>query len=139
MIRTIISDERGQAVTEFAVILPVLMMVLFAIFQFGVVFNNYIQVTSAAREGARKGAVSRSAGSCSTVQSAAVTAAEAAAPGLNWSQSGAGVTVTDTCTNNAVQQGTDLTVTASYPWSVQIFGQSLVSGTLTSTTTMRVE
>jgi Flp pilus assembly protein TadG len=139
MIRKVISEERGQAVTEFAVILPVLMMVLFAIFQFGVVFNNYIQVTSAAREGARKGAVSRNAGACATVQTTAINAAQAAAPGLNWGQSGAGVTVTDTCTNNAIQQGTDLTVTANYPWSVQIFGQSVVSGTLSSTTTMRVE
>ncbi len=139
MIRKVISEERGQAVTEFAVILPVLMMVLFAIFQFGVVFNNYIQVTSAAREGARKGAVSRNAGACATVQTTAISAAQAAAPGLGWGQAGAGVTVTDTCTNNAIQQGTDLTVTANYPWSVQIFGQSVVSGTLSSTTTMRVE
>jgi Flp pilus assembly protein TadG len=139
MIRKAISEERGQAATEFAVILPVLLLVLFAIFQFGVVFNNYIQVTSAAREGARKGAVSRGLGACSNVSSAAIAAAQNAAPGLNWAQAGAGVAVTDTCSANVVQQGTDLKVTASYPWSVQIFGQAVVNGTLTSSTTMRVE
>ena len=47
-------------------------LILFAILQFGIVFNNYIQVTAAAREGARKAAVSRSLGT-----SAAETAATA--------------------------------------------------------------
>ena len=51
MPRRTLRNQRGQAVTEFAVILPVLLLVLLAIYQFGVVFNNYIQVTAAAREG----------------------------------------------------------------------------------------
>ena len=45
------TTDEGQAVVEFAVILPVLLLLLFAILQFGVLFNNYIQVTAAAREG----------------------------------------------------------------------------------------
>ena len=49
MPRRSLRTQRGQAVTEFAVILPVLLLVLLAIYQFGVVFNNYIQVTAAAR------------------------------------------------------------------------------------------
>lgn len=138
-LRSFIEDEQGQALTEFAMILPILMMVLFAIFQFGVAFNNYIEITSAAREGARKGAVSRGAGTCATVSSLAIQAAKNSAPSLNWGSSGAGVTVTDTCASNAVSPNTDFTVTASYPWSVQIFGQPIVSGTMSSSTTMRVE
>ena len=138
-LRKMIEDEQGQALTEFAMILPVLMMVLFAIFQFGVAFNNYIQVTSAAREGARKGAVSRSAGNCATVSSLAISAAKGAAPNLNWGASGAGVTVTDTCVSNAISPNTDFKVTASYPWTVQIFGHAVVNGTMSSSTTMRVE
>jgi Flp pilus assembly protein TadG len=138
-LRKMIEDEQGQALTEFAMILPVLMMVLFAIFQFGVAFNNYIQVTSAAREGARKGAVSRGAGNCAAVSSLAIAAAQGAAPNLNWGSSGAGVTVSDTCVSNAISPNTDFTVTASYPWTVQIFGQSVVNGTMSSSTTMRVE
>ncbi|MGN6378029.1 MAG: TadE/TadG family type IV pilus assembly protein [Gaiellales bacterium] len=137
MIRNIMHDERGQAVTEFAVILPVLLLVLFAIFQFGVIFNNYIQVAAAAREGARKGAVSRTAGSCSVVQGMVVSSAQNAAPGL--STSTMGVTVNDTCTNNAVAAGTDMKVTVTYPWSVSLLGQVVASGTLSSATTMRVE
>src|SRR6266545_3830688 len=97
-------NQRGQAVTEFAVILPVLLLVLLAVYQFGVVFNNYIQVTAAAREGARKAAVSRTSGSCAAVQGIAITAARQAAPGLD--QSKMGVTITATCTNNQYAPGT---------------------------------
>ncbi len=139
MISKFARDERGQAVTEFAVILPVLLLVLFAIFQFGIIFNNYIQVTAAAREGARKGAVNRTAGNCAAVESLATSAAKAAAPGLNWTASGASVAATDTCTSNALAQGTNFTITANYPWSVSLLGQVIASGTLSSATTMRVE
>jgi Flp pilus assembly protein TadG len=139
MIRKIARDERGQAVTEFAVILPVLLLVLFAIFQFGIIFNNYIQVTAAAREGARKGAVNRTTGNCAAVVSLATSAAKQAAPGLDWNSSGAGVSATDTCTSNSLAQGSDFTITASYPWTVSLLGQVVASGNLTSATTMRVE
>jgi len=137
MIRNIMRDERGQAVTEFALILPVLLLVLFAIFQFGVIFNNYIQVSAAAREGARKGSVSSQSGSCAAVQSLVVSAAQNSAPSLNTSQMG--ITVSDTCTNNVVVEGNDITVTVTYPWSVSLLGQVVASGNLSSSTTMRVE
>lgn len=137
MIRNIMHDERGQAVTEFAMILPVLLLVLFAIFQFGVIFNNYIQVSAAAREGARKGAVSSQTGNCASVQALVVSSAQNAAPGLNTSNMG--VSVSDTCTNNVVVEGNDITVTVTYPWSVSLLGQVVASGSLSSSTTMRVE
>ena len=138
MTRRTLRNQRGQAVTEFAVILPDLLLVLLAIYQFGVVFNNYIQVTAAAREGARKASVSRTAGSCSTVQTLAITAAKNAAPGLD--QSKMSVTVpTFTCTNNAFAPGTDVAVKVTYPYSISILGKVVTSGSLSSTTTMREE
>ena len=45
--------------TEFAIVLPMLAMLLFGIIQFGILYNNYVTVTDAARAGARKAAVSR--------------------------------------------------------------------------------
>ena len=137
MPRRTLRNQRGQAVTEFAVILPVLLLVLLAIYQFGVVFNNYIQVTAAAREGARKAAVSRTAGNCSAVQTLAISAARGAAPGLNQSQMA--VTVTATCTNNAYAPGTDTKVTVTYPDAIAILGRVVASGNLSSSTTMREE
>jgi len=101
------------------------------------VFNNYIQVTAAAREGARKAAVSRTAGNCAAVQTIAINAAKSAAPGLN--QSNMGVTVTATCTNNAYAPGTDTTVRVTYPYAISILGRVVASGSLTSSTTMREE
>ncbi len=47
----------GATAVELALVLPVLIMVLFGIFQFGIAFNNWIALTHAAREGARLAAV----------------------------------------------------------------------------------
>ena len=125
--------ENGQAVVEFAVILPVLLLILFAILQFGVVFNNYIQVTAAAREGARKAAVSRSLGT-SAAETAATAAAKAAAPGLK--QSSIAVSYPN---NPSFAQGSDVSVKVTYPYSISLLGIIVKSGQLSSTTTMRVE
>lgn len=137
MIRRHTQRQDGQAVVEFVVILPVLLLVLVAIYQFGQVFVNYMDVTSAAREGARKAAVSRTAGTCSVVDGLAIAAAKGA--GSDLSTSSLTVTVTRTCTNNAYAQSSDVKVTASYPYSINIMGVVVSSGTLSSSTTMRVE
>jgi hypothetical protein len=49
--------ERGQAVVEFALLLPLFLIVLFIIIDFGVGISRWTVVTSATREGARIGAV----------------------------------------------------------------------------------
>src|SRR2546423_6017570 len=54
-----IRNEQGQTMTEFALVLPVLALILFAVIQFGIVFNNYVTLTDATRAGARRAAVSR--------------------------------------------------------------------------------
>ena len=38
---------------EFTLVLPVLLVVLFGIIQFGITFNNYISLTDSVRAGAR--------------------------------------------------------------------------------------
>jgi Flp pilus assembly protein TadG len=49
--------ERGQSLVEFALVLMPLFVILLAIIQFGFVFNAYVTITNAAREGARNGTV----------------------------------------------------------------------------------
>lgn len=49
------STERGQAVIELALTLPLLLLVVFGIIDFGFMFQRYEAVTNAAREGARLG------------------------------------------------------------------------------------
>jgi Flp pilus assembly protein TadG len=50
-------SERGQASVELALVLPVLLLILFGIMEFGRVFSAYLVITNAAREGARQAAI----------------------------------------------------------------------------------
>lgn len=52
-----LKNENGASAIEFALVLPVLIMLLFSIFEFGIIYNNYLAITHAAREGARLAAV----------------------------------------------------------------------------------
>jgi Flp pilus assembly protein TadG len=45
--------ERGQAIVELALTLPLLLLIVLGIFDFGLMFQRYEVVTNAAREGAR--------------------------------------------------------------------------------------
>jgi Flp pilus assembly protein TadG len=124
-----IKNERGQTMTEFALVLPVLALILFAVIQFGIVFNNYVQLTDATRAGARKAAVSRQT---SDPSGTAVAAVRASAKDLK--QSDLNVTVSSTW-----QPTEDVSVTATYPYSISLLGMVVKSGRLSSKTTERVE
>lgn len=123
--------EDGQAIAEFALILPVLVALLLGIIQFGIVFNNYLTITDAARAGARKAAVSRFLGDNGA---AAIVTAQNSAQGLN----AADLKVTVTSTNWNVP-GSDVNVTVTYPYSINILGWAVKAGNLTSTTKERLE
>jgi Flp pilus assembly protein TadG len=58
MKRISLRNQEGQSMTEFALVLPILAFLLFAVIQFGIVFNNYITLTDSTRAGARKAAAS---------------------------------------------------------------------------------
>jgi len=51
------NGEKGQALVEFTLLVPIFLLLLFAIIDFGMGFYSWITVTNAAREGARLGAV----------------------------------------------------------------------------------
>ena len=50
-------NERGAVAAEFAILLPVLLIILFGIIEFGMIMYGRELVTNAAREGARAGIV----------------------------------------------------------------------------------
>ena len=52
--------EIGQALVEFALLLPIFLVVLFLIIDFGVGISRWVIVTNSTREGARIGAVGAS-------------------------------------------------------------------------------
>ncbi len=49
--------EKGQSLAEFAMVVPIFLLLVFAIVDFGMGFHSWITVTNSAREGARLGAV----------------------------------------------------------------------------------
>ena len=122
-------SQKGQSVTEFALALPILALLLFAVIQFGITFNNYVTLTDATRAGARKAAVSREQSNPSSLTTTAVRNSAA-----NLTQSNLNVSVTSTWL-----PGADVKVTATYPYKIKLLGIPLKQGFLTSTTTERVE
>jgi Flp pilus assembly protein TadG len=122
---------RGQSMVEFTLILPVLMLMIFGIYQFGQTYSDYIQVTNAARTGGRKALVSRS-------DANGVNDAIAAAKGATWWLNTSQMVVT-VSPAQPWTAGQTVTVTVTYPWSISLFGFVAGSGTLKSATTVRVE
>jgi len=124
-----LKDQQGQSMTEFALVVPILALLLFGVIQFGIVFNNYIQLTDAVRAGARKGAVGRH---LQNPEGAVIQTVRDASTNLN--QPDLDVSVT-----SSFQQGEDVSVTATYPYSINLLGLVISSGRLSSTTKERVE
>ena len=123
--------QRGQTMTEFAVVLPIFLLLLLGIAQLGIAFHNYIQLTDATRAGARFGAPLSCSGTCDRTDKVVTKVKESAA---NLDAGQVGVNVTSTW-----QPGTDLRVCASYPYSINLIGLVVQSGNLNSCTTERVE
>lgn len=46
-------NEKGQALVEFALVLPFLLVILFGIIDFGWIYYNQLAISNSAREGAR--------------------------------------------------------------------------------------
>jgi Flp pilus assembly protein TadG len=129
MKRISFKNQDGQSVTEFALVLPIIAFLLFAVIQFGIVFNNWVQLTDATRAGARTAAVSRR---LPNPEGACVAAVRNSATNLKASDLNASCTST-------WQPGADVVVTAAYPYSISLFGIISKSGQLSSSTTERVE
>jgi len=127
---TDIRSERGQTMVEFALVVPLLMLILFAVVQFGIVYNHYVTLTDATRVGARKAAVSRHEASPAGAAEASV---RKSASGLRQADLTVNVGAT------AWEHGGDVTVEASYPYEIDLLGLVVASGQLRSATTERVE
>jgi Flp pilus assembly protein TadG len=72
-------SERGAAAVEFAILLPLLLMLVLGTIEFGRAYNAQITLTNAARDGVRVMAIS---GNQTAARSAAKNAAVALNPGL---------------------------------------------------------
>ena len=121
--------QNGQTMAEFALVLPLLALLLFGVIQFGIAFNNYITLTDAVRAGARKGAVGRHLANPKAAVEAQV---RSAATDLKSSD-----LIVDV--QSSWQPGEEVRVEATYPYSISLLGLIVKAGRLKSVTRERVE
>ena len=130
----IAKTEEGGVAVEFALLLPALVLLITGIIQFGILFNNYIAITHAAREGVRWAALEEPE---SVVKQKAIEAAPSLKPLLapsNITVSNADPSIED--------QGDPVTVTVSYtvPIFIPLIEEFLGSNvTLQTSATQRIE
>lgn len=143
MLRELPHQTDGQSLVEFALALPIMLMIVTGIMAFGVVFNHYIMLTEATSVGARQLTVSRgqTLDPCQTFSAAVV----AAAPLLKTSSltftltlngdTYTGTSCSGTTTTGAPADmvlGTNAVAKVTYPYSLGIFRSIVSNGLLTA-------
>jgi Flp pilus assembly protein TadG len=141
-------NERGQSLVEFALCLPILMLILTGMMTFGIALHSYLELTNAVSIGARLIAISRgqTTDPCATIATAVYHAAPLLKPSsltfsvvLNGTTyAGATCSSPNTTTGAAgnLVQGADAQLTATYPCNLKVFGYNYApSCTMTARTT----
>lgn len=99
-------NERGAAATEFALLLPVFLMILFGIIEFGMIMYGREVVTNAAREGVRAGIVQgppkRTSGQITTIANSYLTGTGINQADVTFTPAGVGLANPNTLTVTAV-------------------------------------
>jgi Flp pilus assembly protein TadG len=139
-----LKNQRGQALVEFALILPILLTLVLGIFDFGTAYNYQNDMSQLANEAARYASVgscgkdSTGTALCShTNQIPAVVKADADTGALRDPSTGATITIgfpsgSNGCKGDPVKA----TVTQHYTWIPYLH---LASTTITASATMRLE
>jgi Flp pilus assembly protein TadG len=129
--------DAGQTLVEFSLILPIMLLLLFALVDFGRGFYTWLVLTNAAREGARVGAVQQPL-------AVITTKVKDTASGLTTTSP----TLTITVTNPQGARGQSVTVDLSYNFQFVtpmgaivnlLSGGNLTAPTITSHASMRLE
>ncbi len=131
--------QRGTSAVEFALVLPLLMIIVFGIIEFSFILYDKQIITNASREGARAGIVA---------QSPRVTDTQITTVVNNYISNhlvsfGSVKTATTTILGTGSSFGNPLTVTVTYPYTFLVlpkFISTLTGGTtLVAATVMRME
>jgi Flp pilus assembly protein TadG len=126
------ATDRGAAMVEFAIMLPLLLLVIAGIVDLGRAFFTQVTLTNAAREGARY-AVVKSDATVADVQARTLTAA----PGLNPALTAAVTLCAGAGTDAKVIASQAFTWIALGPAMNLVGGASALPPTLSSTAVMR--
>ena len=126
-----LKNQEGQALVEFALILPILLLLVMGILQFGMMLNSYLSIENASREGARAGIIGSSD---SEIKSTVIATSPSLDPNI--------VIVTITPTEANRKSGETLTVKVTYNYILNVpIISSLFNNVieLNGQTSMRVE
>lgn len=121
-------SEKGQSLVEFALVIPLLVMILFGIVDFGRIFHTYLTLDHAGREAARAASIGKDD---TTIKSVAVN--DASSINLTTDQ----VSISPSTRTS----GSDVKITITYPvdFLTPVIGQIIGTFDLKDTTVMRVE
>lgn len=126
-----IKKTTGQSMVETALVMPIILMLLLGVVDFGFLFNNYLVIDNASREGARSAAV----GSTDAVITSTVT-------GMTASLDQSKLKTTINPSGAGRTKGTQVTITVEYDYSLltPIIGLVITNPVhLTAHTVMRIE
>jgi len=152
--RTMLSRDHGNSMVEFALVAPMVMVLITGMFCFGIGINNYMMLTNAVGAGARALALTRDQTSPALAASDpcayAIQIANQAAVGLNSSAitysvtwipaTGASTTYsTASCSGAKFDQGDTVQVKAVYALPIAVYGWSRRTANLTSQTAELVQ
>lgn len=119
--------QRGVAAVEFALIAPIVFLLLFGIVEFGLALWRKQVLTSAVREGARKGVLATNPRKPAYGTNSIESVVTGYLADVGWDSSLASVNVPANCPTAG---GTQLVVSATYPTSLLIVSR-LMPGTFT--------
>jgi Flp pilus assembly protein TadG len=150
MVRKLIRNKKGATMVEFAIVLPLLLMVLFAIIEFAIALYDKAVITNASREGARAGIVSQSprVDDPTIRQVVKNYAANYLISNPSKLLAESDITITPAGTRDGLPFGSNLTVTVIYTYNFLVFSRLInyfLGGTfgssisLNATTVMKLE
>jgi Flp pilus assembly protein TadG len=142
----ILKRERGQTAVEFALCATVFFMIVFGLLKVAVIYGDYTALQHAARDGARKGSVTRGTGdaSPSAVTTAVTNAVKSSNALLDQDPTKLKIFVTG-LDSNVAPDGTlweahdRVQVQVTYPWKLDVIGLTIWQGTMSSTTQAIIE
>jgi Flp pilus assembly protein TadG len=142
ILRSLARDESGVALVEFALVLPILLVLLFGMLDFGKAFNYWIDETHLANEGARWAVVNKNPGSGTLQQ---YIQQQADTPELRNGGTSSVPTPLQVCISfpdgsSEVGDPVHVAVSTTYNW-LPFLGSRLgiASTTMTGSSTMRLE
>jgi Flp pilus assembly protein TadG len=144
-----LQDHKGTAVVEFAIVAPLLFLILFGIIEFGILLYDKAMITNASREGARAGIVFRPNRSIESIEDendeiVGVVSVYCADHLISFG-SGSGLSVS--ISRSGLEAGESLTVSVGYSFQFLVFSNliALIGGdignilNLEAETIMRLE